>query len=169
MNTENDWNHPPVSEIGRNGTIQPNFVGLRELEELLRFHSAPGHISLGNNRVKDRLSWPDPVGGMWGDLELPCALHTSGAAGVLVSHHRSGIPLRDTGTKTGVWLTMLPSTVNGTELGVHEWRDTIFLRYSIDTPDLTYHCGGCNSALYICHGLEYKKGSLITNRRKINK
>ena len=33
--------------------------------------------------------------------------------------------------KTGAWLTVLPSTVNGTELGAQEWRDNLFLRYGL--------------------------------------
>ena len=39
-------------------------------------------------------------------------------------------------SKTGAWLTVLPSTVNGTELGAQEWRDAHFLRYGLDPPDL---------------------------------
>ena len=31
------------------------------------------------------------------------------------------------GTKTGSWLTMLPFTVNGVDLGDKEWRDTLFI------------------------------------------
>ena len=34
-------------------------------------------------------------------------------------------------TKTGAWVTVQPSTVNGTELGAQEWRDALFLRYGI--------------------------------------
>ena len=45
--------------------------------------------------------------------------------------------------KTGAWLTVLPSTVNGTELGAQERRDELFLRYGLDPPDLPTHCDGC--------------------------
>ena len=38
--------------------------------------------------------------------------------------------------KTGAWLTVLPSTVNGTELGAQEWRDALFLQYGLEPPDL---------------------------------
>ena len=41
--------------------------------------------------------------------------------------------------KTGAWLTVLPSTVNGTELGDQEWCDALFLRYGLDPPDLPTH------------------------------
>ena len=34
--------------------------------------------------------------------------------------------------KTRAWLTVLPSTVNGTELGAQEWRDALFLRYGLE-------------------------------------
>ena len=65
-------------------------------------------------------------------------------------------------TKTGAWLTVQPSTVNGTELGAQEWRDAAFLRYGLDTPDLTKHCGSCNARFSICHALDCKRGGLVT-------
>ena len=34
-------------------------------------------------------------------------------------------------TKNRAWLTVQPSTVNGTELGAQEWRDAAFLRYGL--------------------------------------
>ena len=40
----------------------------------------------------------------------------------------------------GAWLTVLPSTVKGTELGAQEWRDALFLRYGLEPPELPYHC-----------------------------
>ena len=36
------------------------------------------------------------------------------------------------GTKTGEWMTVQPSTVNGTEIGAQEWRDALFLRNGLD-------------------------------------
>ena len=41
-------------------------------------------------------------------------------------------------TNTGEWLTLQPSTVNGTELGAQEWRDALFLRYGLEPPDLPH-------------------------------
>ena len=38
--------------------------------------------------------------------------------------------------KTGARLKVLPSTVNGTELGAQEWCDALFLRYGLEPPDL---------------------------------
>ena len=34
-------------------------------------------------------------------------------------------------TKTGAWMTVQPSTINGMELGAQEWRDALFLRYGL--------------------------------------
>ena len=66
------------------------------------------------------------------------------------------------GTKTRDWLTVLQSTVNGTELGDQEWHVSLFLRYGIDPPDLSTHCGGCNAKMFICQDLYCNKGVLIT-------
>ena len=55
---------------------------------------------------------------------------------------------------TGAWLTVLPSTVNGTELGVQEWRDALFLRYDLDPPYLPTHCDGCQAKFLISHALD---------------
>ena len=67
-------------------------------------------------------------------------------------------------TKTGAWLTVQTSTVNGTELGAHQWRDADFLRYGIEPPDLPKHCDGCNAKFSICHALDCKRGGLVTAR-----
>ena len=66
--------------------------------------------------------------------------------------------------KTGVWLTVLPSTVNGTELGSHEWRDALFLRYGLYPPDLPKYCDRCEERFSISHALDCKKGGLVTAR-----
>ena len=66
--------------------------------------------------------------------------------------------------KTGAWLTVLPSTVNGGELGPQEWRDALFLRYGLDPPDLPTHCDGCEERFTISHALDFKKGCLVTER-----
>ena len=66
--------------------------------------------------------------------------------------------------KTGAWLTVLPSTVNGTEMGSQEWRDALFLRYGLEPPDLPMHCDGCEARFTISHSLDCKKGDLVTAR-----
>ena len=65
---------------------------------------------------------------------------------------------------TGAWITVLPPTVNGTELGAQEWRDDLFLRYGMDPPDLPKYCDGCEAQFSISHTLDCKKGSLVTAR-----
>ena len=57
---------------------------------------------------------------------------------------------------------MLPSTVNGTELGAQEWCDALFLCYGLDPPDLPKYCDGCQVRFSISHALDCKKGGLIT-------
>ena len=67
--------------------------------------------------------------------------------------------------KTRAWLTVLPSTVNGAELGAQEWRDALFLRYGLDPPDLPTYCNRCKARFTISHSLECKKGGLVTARQ----
>ena len=40
--------------------------------------------------------------------------------------------------KTGSWMTVQPSTVSGTELGVQEWRYALFLKYGLELPDFPH-------------------------------
>ena len=67
-------------------------------------------------------------------------------------------------TKTGAWLAVHPSTVNGTEMGTQEWRDALFLRYGPEPPDLPIYCNGCHAKFSISHTLDFKKGGLVTAR-----
>ena len=69
-------------------------------------------------------------------------------------------------TKTGTWLTVQPSTVNGTELGAQEWRGSLFLRYGLDPPYLHHYCDGCNTTFSIYHALDCKQGGLVTASHK---
>ena len=66
--------------------------------------------------------------------------------------------------KTGACLTVLPSTVNGTEMGSKEWRDALFLRYGLDPPGLPTHCDRCEARFTISHSLDCKKGGLVMAR-----
>ena len=52
----------------------------------------------------------------------------------------------------------------GRSYGVQEWRDSLFLIYDIDPPELPDHCNGCGMAFDICHTLYCKKGGLNTVR-----
>ena len=56
---------------------------------------------------------------------------------------------------------MQPSTVNGTELGAHEWRDALFLWYSLEPLDLPTHCDGCHAKFSISHALDCKRDGLF--------
>ena len=67
-------------------------------------------------------------------------------------------------TKTGAWITVQPSTVNGTELGAREWRNALFLRYGLEPLDLPTYCDGCQAKFSISHALDCKKGGLVTAR-----
>ena len=67
-------------------------------------------------------------------------------------------------TKTGAWITVQPSTVNGTELGAQEWRDALFLRYGLEPQDLPTYCDGFQARFSISHALDCKKGALVTAR-----
>ena len=66
--------------------------------------------------------------------------------------------------KTGAWHKVLPSTVNGTELGSQEWRDVLFLRYGLDPPDLPTYCDGCQAKFLISQALDCKKFGLVIAR-----
>ena len=63
-----------------------------------------------------------------------------------------------------VWMSFLPSTVNGIKLGAQECRYSLFLHYGINLLDLPDHCNGCGATFYICHTLECNKGGLIMAR-----
>ena len=54
-----------------------------------------------------------------------------------------GVPVQGTQrlrqtTRTGAWLTVQRSTINGTEMGAQEWQDSLFLRYGLETLDLPH-------------------------------
>ena len=65
------------------------------------------------------------------------------------------------GTKTGVWLTVFPYTVNRTDMGYQECYNALFLRYGIDPPYLPPTCDVYNDKFSIYHALDCKKGGLI--------
>ena len=48
--------------------------------------------------------------------------------------------------RTGAWMSVLPSTVNGAYLGAQEWSESLFLRYNIDPPDFPSYCDDCGAA-----------------------
>ena len=60
-------------------------------------------------------------------------------------------------TRTGAWMSVIPFTINGTELGSQECRYSLFLRYDIDLPKLPDHCDGCGAEFDTCHALDCKQ------------
>ena len=54
---------------------------------------------------------------------------------------------------TGAWVMLQMSKVNGVELGAQEYKDSLFQRYGLDTPDLPKFCDGCNSAFSVCYAI----------------
>ena len=97
-------------------------------------------------------------GQIWAEEALTATLE-----GPLVMHAR----LMQRAANTGAWFTVLPSTVNGTELEVQKWRDAFFLRYGLDPPDLPKYCDGYQARFLINHALDCKKGDLVTARHNV--
>jgi hypothetical protein len=68
------------------------------------------------------------------------------------------------GQETGQWLSVLPSTVNGTELSAVEFRDALNMRYARTPPGLQPSCDGCNQKFSVRHALQCPKGGLVISR-----
>jgi hypothetical protein len=66
----------------------------------------------------------------------------------------------------GAWLTVIPTTSNGTVLGRDEW-DSVRLRYNKAPQGMQSHCDGCNSVMTVEHAMTCKKGGLVTARHNI--
>ena len=65
---------------------------------------------------------------------------------------------------TGQWLSLSPSTVNGTELSAQEFRDALFLRYGRCPGDIPLLCDGCGQKSSIEHLLHCMKGGNVILR-----
>jgi hypothetical protein len=68
------------------------------------------------------------------------------------------------GKEAGHWISVMPSSVNGTELSSVEYRDALLLRYGRTPGDLQQHCDGCGQRFDVRHGLECKKGGNVISR-----
>jgi hypothetical protein len=68
------------------------------------------------------------------------------------------------GKETGLWLSIKPSTLNGTELSAQEFRDALLLCHARTPGDLQSHCDGCGVKFDVCHALECKVGGLVILR-----
>jgi hypothetical protein len=65
------------------------------------------------------------------------------------------------GKETGQWLSVMLSTLNGTELSPQEFWDSLHLCYVRTPGDLPTHCNGCDTKFSIRHALKCKVGGLI--------
>ena len=67
---------------------------------------------------------------------------------------------------TGMWLTIAPSTSNGTALSALEWRDNVHLPYGLTPDNLPKCCDGGGQKFTIEHALQCKKGGLVIGRHE---
>lgn len=65
---------------------------------------------------------------------------------------------------TGVWLSVVPTTILHTQLSSLEFRDALHLRYDLPLKDLPTSCDSCHAPFTVAHALTCKKGGLITLR-----
>jgi hypothetical protein len=62
---------------------------------------------------------------------------------------------------TSQWLSVTPSTVNGTELSAQEFRDALHLRHGRAPGDLLSHCDDCGQKFSVEHALQCKLGGNV--------
>ncbi|KAL7477284.1 hypothetical protein ACHAW6_003095 [Cyclotella cf. meneghiniana] len=63
---------------------------------------------------------------------------------------------------TRAWLTTIPDSFGGTKLSRTEWHDVVSLQYGWHPQALPDHCDDCSEGFSVKHGLNYKKGGLIS-------
>jgi hypothetical protein len=68
------------------------------------------------------------------------------------------------GKETGAWLSVLPSTVNGTVLSAQEFQDALSMRYAETPHNFPDKCDGCDAHFSLQHALRCKKGGLVIFR-----
>jgi hypothetical protein len=68
------------------------------------------------------------------------------------------------GCETGAWLTVMPSTIAGTELSADEYRDSLHMRYGREPAGLQPQCDGCGAKFDTRHAFSCRKGGLIIIR-----
>ena len=61
----------------------------------------------------------------------------------------------------GIWLAVVPSRLNGTELTAEEFRDNLGLRYNLAPLFIPDKCDGCGAAMNVEHALSCKVGRLV--------
>ena len=65
---------------------------------------------------------------------------------------------------TGAWLSAVPNTLAGTELGKDEWRDSACIRYDMKPETIPKKCDGCGKEATVEHVLNCRIGGLIISR-----
>jgi hypothetical protein len=68
------------------------------------------------------------------------------------------------GKETGAWLSVLPSTVNGTVLSAQEFQDALSMRHAETPRNFPDKCDGCDAHFSLQHALGCKKGGLVIFR-----
>ena len=86
---------------------------------------------------------------------------TEALASILIAQPNGRSQIICRGEQTGTWLSVLPSTVHGTELSAQEFGDAILLWYGIIPPNLPATCNGCEAGFILQHALGCKKGGLV--------
>ena len=61
----------------------------------------------------------------------------------------------------GIWLSCIPSRLNGTELSAEEFRDNLRLRYNLKPLFMPEKCDGCGAPMTVEHALSCKVGGLV--------
>ena len=68
------------------------------------------------------------------------------------------------GRHTGIWLSTIPSNLNGNFLGKQEWEDAIRMRYGLTPLNLPEFCDGCGKKFTFDHAMNCKHGGVIHRR-----
>ena len=68
--------------------------------------------------------------------------------------------------ETGLWLTLMPETLNGTDLSPDEFRDSLRIRYGLVPKNLPPVCdgAGCKASFTVNHAMTCKKGGHVVQR-----
>ena len=64
-------------------------------------------------------------------------------------------------SRAGLWLSVIPSRINGTWLSANEWRDNVRLCYNLQPLDMPQLCDGCQAPMSVEHALSCKCGGLV--------
>ena len=119
------------------------------------------------------------IAALWGCIEFQYGEHTQLLRNIKVDigswkSHKSGEDLVEAtrvifqiytcclfqGHKTGGWLLVELYTVNGTDFGAQECRDSVFFQYVIAPTDLPQNYKGCVVGFSISHYVDARRRNL---------